>query len=74
MIKVNVANPFYFQRGTMSLNDRLVKAIKAGKKLVAVDKTTKATYPVNNAIALSTLREIKDPFSGLFLYYVANFK
>ncbi len=74
MIKVNVANPFYFERGTVSLNDRHVKAIKAGKKLVAIDKTTKATYPINNSIALATLREIKDPFSGLFLYYVARFK
>jgi len=54
-MKINIKNPFYFQRGSMSLTDRQVKALRANKKLVAVDKNSGATHPVNNQIALKTL-------------------
>jgi hypothetical protein len=73
-MKINIKNPFYFQRGSMSLTDRQVKALRANKKLVAVDKNSGATHPVNNQIALKTLTQRTDPETGLFTYYTAWFK
>lgn len=73
-MKINIKNPFYFQRGSMSLTDRQAKALRADKKLIAVDKNTGATYPVNNKIALKTLTQRTDPETGLFTYWTAWFK
>jgi hypothetical protein len=73
-MKINIKNSFYFQRGSMSLTDRQAKALKANKKLVAVDKNTGATHPVDNKIALATLHEMTDPETGLFMYWTAWFK
>ena len=73
-MKINVKNSFYFSRGSMSLTDHQVKALRANKKLVVVDKNTGATHPVNNKIALKTLVERTDPETGLFTYFTAWFK
>ena len=72
-MKIKIKNQYYFERGTMSLTPRQKKALEANKKLVAVDKTTGATFPVNNVLALSSLVRRVDEFNG-DVYFTARFK
>ena len=72
-MKINVKNPYYFERGTMSLNARQKKALLANKALTVVDKATGATYPVNNRLAINSLVERVDEHTG-DTYWTARFK
>ena len=72
-MRIKIKNSYYFERGTMSLTPSQKRALEANKKLVVTDKTTGATHPVNNALALSTLVRRIDEFNG-DVYFTARFK
>lgn len=70
---IHIKNPYYFERGTMSLSPTQKLALDTGSKLIVEDNESGERHKVDSNIARATIRQVFDRFTDE-VYYVARFK